>query len=225
MCGCQNRDAGHATVFSIHFAGCGMTEYYSGGFDLRIPVEALPDDPSLADQWLVPENRNRISTDAMTWPMPEEVSKYCEETQWGYPMGCINNFSELLSDLHKRDVVTANFTPVCFTISEVTVEALSRDGWAYHFSEAPKMEDLLAWGWRFLGFDVAELNGLSSGLKGFGYIEPYWSQLRARFGSELNEVGLFRDAAIASQFAELRGSEFRSHAPFDVVGILVHDPR
>jgi hypothetical protein len=202
-----------------------MEEYYSGGFDLRIPVEALPDDPLLAGHWLVPTNRNRISTDATAWPMPEEVFKYCVETPWSYPMGCINNFSDLLSELHKRGVVTANFTPVCFTISEVTVEALCKDGWAYHFSEAPRMEDLLTWGWQFVGFDVAELNGLSSGLKGFDYIEPSWSQLRARFGCELNEVGLFRDAAIASQFAKLRGSEFRSHAPFDVVGILVHNPR
>lgn len=202
-----------------------MTEYYSGGFDLRVPVESLPDDPSLVHQWLVPTNRNRISTDAMTWPIPEEVSKYERETPWSYPLGSPNNFSDLLSDLHKRGVVTLNFTPVCLVISEVAVAALSKEGWAYHFSEAPRMEELLTWGWRFLGFDIAELNGLCSGLKGCGYEEPSWSQLRERFGAALNEVGLFRDATIASQFAELRGLEIPSHAPFEVIGILIHDPR
>jgi hypothetical protein len=157
--------------------------------------------------------------------MPEEVSKYEMETPWGYPLGSPNNFCDFLSDLQKRGVATVNFTPVCFVISEMTVAALCNEGWAYHFAEAPRMDDLLTWGWRFLGFDISELNGLCSGLKGCGYEEPSWSQLRTRFGTALNDVGLFGDATIASQFAKLRGLEIPSHAPFEVVGILVHDPR
>jgi hypothetical protein len=41
----------------------------------------------------------------------------------------------------------------------------------------------------------------------------------------LNDVGLISDAMIASQFAKLREVEIPSHAPFQVVGILVHDLR
>lgn len=202
-----------------------LTEYYSGGFDMRVPIESLTRDPELERQWLVPENQNRISTDAMVWPMPEEVSRFYEETARSFPMGCLNNFGELLSALHERGVVTVNYAPICLTIPDASVQALRKDGWVDHFAEAPKMEDLIGWGWSLLGFDVTELNGLCSGLKGCSYHEPSWSQLRDRFGAALNEVGLFRDSSIASEFGQLRGLAIPEHAPFEVVGILVHDPR
>jgi hypothetical protein len=125
--------------------------------------------------------------------------------------------------LHEHGIATVGFTSVCLTISGETAAALSEDHWADHFAVALREEDLLLRGWRFLGFDVAELNGLCSGLKGCGYKEPLWSQLRARFGGALNDVGLFSDATIASQFAGIRGLEIPSHAPFEVVGVLVHD--
>lgn len=204
---------------------CGLTEYRSGGFDLRIRVELLADDPSLERQWLLPANRNRISTDAMVWPMPEEVSRFYLETPRSYPLGCLKDYDELLSALRDRGVATANYTPICLTISDATIAALSSSGWADHFSEAPSMKDLIAWGWRFWGFDVAELNGLCSGLKGCGYDEPSWSGLRARFGGALNDVGLFQDPAIAAEFAQIRGLEIPSHAPFEIVGILTHRAR
>jgi hypothetical protein len=202
-----------------------MTEYYSGGFDLRVSLESLTDEPTLQKHWLVPANQNRISADAMVWPMPEEVSRFYQETPRSYPLGCLNNFSELLSALRERGVATMNYTPICLTISEASVQTLRKKGWAYHFSGASRMEDLVKLGWRFLGFDVAELNGLCSGLKGCGYTEPSWSQLRARFGSALNEVGLFHGPTIAGKFAQIRGLEIPNHAPFEVVALLVHDPR
>jgi hypothetical protein len=93
-----------------------------------------------------------------------------------------------------------------------------------YFDNAPSEDDLLSTGWRFLGFEPVELNGLTSGLKGIGYKEPSWSQLRTQFGPALNEVGLFSDDATAAEFAKVRGLEIPSHAPFDVVGVLIHDP-
>ena len=93
-----------------------------------------------------------------------------------------------------------------------------------YFENTPCEDDLLSSGWRSLGFDTVELNGLTSGLKGIGYKEPSWSALRAQFGGTLNEVGLFNDEAMAVQFAEALGAEIPSHAPFEVVGVLVHDP-
>jgi hypothetical protein len=93
-----------------------------------------------------------------------------------------------------------------------------------YFDNAQSENDLLSTGWRFLGFDTVELNGLTSGLKGIGYKEPSWSELQAQFGGALNEVGLFSDEATAAEFAKVRGVEIPSHAPFDVVGVLVHEP-
>jgi hypothetical protein len=83
-------------------------------------------------------------------------------------------------------------------------------------------DDLRSNGWQFMGFDVVDLYGLVSGLKGCGYVEPTWSQLRAHFGSYLNELGLFTEWTAAARFAEVRGLQIREHAPFAVIGILVH---
>jgi hypothetical protein len=202
-----------------------MTKYISGGFDLRLRIELVPDEPWFADQCLVPEIRNRISADGMVWPPPEAVSDFYFSNLISYPLGLLNDLDELLAALHERGVTTVNLTPVCLTISEANVVVLCQKGWAYHFENAPTGEKLLACGWRFLGFDIVQLDGgLCSGLKGCGYIEPSWSQLRARFGGALNEVGLFSDDTIASQFAKVQALEIPEHAPFEVVGILVHDP-
>jgi hypothetical protein len=200
-----------------------VTRHISAGFDLRVPAESLPEDPSLTDQWLVPLNRSRISADAGVWPTPEEISDFYRGDLSAYPLGLLNDPDRLLGALHEHGIATVGFTSVCLTISGETAAALSEDHWADHFAVALREEDLLLRGWRFLGFDVAELNGLCSGLKGCGYKEPLWSQLRARFGGALNDVGLFSDATIASQFAGIRGLEIPSHAPFEVVGVLVHD--
>jgi hypothetical protein len=62
--------------------------------------------------------------------------------------------------------------------------------------------------------------GLISGLKGCGYKEPTWTQLRVEFGGAVNESGLFTDAAVASEFGRVQGLEVREHAPFVVVGVL-----
>jgi hypothetical protein len=67
-----------------------------------------------------------------------------------------------------------------------------------------------------MGLDVLDLDGLISGLKGCGYVEPKWSQLRSYFGDALNEFALFKEHSTASQFADVRGSEIRKHAPFVV---------
>lgn len=200
-----------------------MTKYFSGGFDLRFRAELLPEDPGLADQFLVPENRNRITADGLVWPSPKEVDDFLMSQPISHPLGLSNNLHGFLPALREHGIATVNLTPVCLTLSETTVRTLCNQGWAFDFKHAPCEEDLLGLGWRFLGFDTAELNGLCSGLKGIGYNERSRSQLRPQFGDALNDVGLFSDAVIASQFAGIRGKQIPSQAPFEVVGILVHD--
>lgn len=119
---------------------------------------------------------------------------------------------------------TSGLWPVCVTIYEANVIALIKRYGLGYFENQTDEEALLSLGWRFMGFDVVDLDGLISGLKGCGYVEPAWSQLRNYFANSLNEVGLFNDLSVASQFAEVRGLQIRDHAPFVVAGVLTHDP-
>lgn len=201
-----------------------MEKRISGGFDLRVRMGLQDNDLRQRDQYLIPDKRIPISADLWIWARPDEVGDFMLKDPESYPMGLRKSLDDLFIGLHKRGIATTNLSPVCLTISEATVASLSRQFGAEYFEGAPTEEGLLSRGWRFLGLDVVELNGLTSGLKGIGYKEPTWSQLRAQFGSALNEVGLFSDEMIASKFAEVRGREVPAHAPFDVVGLLVRNP-
>lgn len=196
----------------------------SGGFDLRMRVNVQEQDSRLVGQYLLSENQNPISADPWAWTRTDEVGDLIVNDPVSYPLGLPNKLDDLLAALHERGIATANLSPVCLTISEETAQDFCNRFGADYFKDALDDERLMTSGWRFLGFDPVELNGLTSALKGIGYKEPSWSQLRAQFGWELNEVGLFNDEVAAVQFAEVRGVEIPSHAPFDVVGILVHDP-
>ncbi len=202
-----------------------MEKRISGGFDLRINLRNLQrQHPSQVNQWLSPEKRSLISADASVWIRTAEVSDFLASDPVSYPLGLWGNLDDLVVALHAQGIETATLTPLCLTISEATaMRFYDRYGTDY-FKNAPNDEQLSSRGWSHLGFDTVELNGLISGLKGCGYTEPSWSQLRAQFGSALNEVGLFSDEVTASKFADARGREISSHAPFDVVGVLVHAP-
>jgi hypothetical protein len=176
------------------------------------------------DQYLLPENHNPISADPWIWTRTNEVSDFMRNDPASYPLGLLDNLDKLLVRLHERGIATVNQSPISLTISEATANGFFKQFGTDYFRDAPSDEHLQSRGWRFLGFDTVELNGLTSALKGIGYKEPSWSQLRAQFGGALNEVGLFGDEATAAEFARLRGVEIPSHAPFDVVGVLVHDP-
>lgn len=203
-----------------------MTKRSSGGFSLRTRVELQGEDPRQADQYLVPGNRNPISADTRVWLVPDDVDSLIQDAtqEFWNPLGLASDLDALLRACGGRSIQVASLSPVCLTVSQKALDALvTRVGPGY-FDNAPSEDDLLATGWRFLGFDAVELNGLTSGLKGIGYKEPSWSELRTQFGGALNEVGLFNDEATTARFAEARGAEIPSHAPFDVVGVLVHDP-
>jgi hypothetical protein len=200
-----------------------MSERRACGFSLRLNPTGIAEEPWLRGQLLIPEQANIISADSQTWPQPKGLQDlHYEDPDW-HPLGIDTDFERMLEKLHKRGVRTEGLVPLCVTVSVETIAASERlrGPWAAQY---PHEEELLARGWRFLGFEPVELNGLVSGLKGIGYKEPFRSELQARFGGELNEVGLFSDDAIAAEFAKVVGAEIPSHAPFDVVGILVHDP-
>jgi hypothetical protein len=114
----------------------------------------------------------------------------------------------------------SDLCPVCITSDPTILISLNKRFGPGYFEHQPTETELLSQGWRFRGFDVVDLDGSISGLKGCDYSEPTWSQLRKYYGEQLNDEGLFFDATVAYHFAEVRGLEIRQHAPFVVVGVL-----
>jgi hypothetical protein len=204
-----------------------MTKRVSCGFDLRVNADLQETDPRQWDQFLLGrDKRSLISADTRVWSVPDDVDSLLQDSirKFWNPLGLSKDLDMLLSACRELSIPVAGLLPVCLTVTEELVATLVKWSGPEYFDNAPSEDDLLSTGWRFLGLDVVELNGLTSGLKGIGYKEPSLSELRKRFGGALNEVGLFSDESIAAEFAKARGIEIPSHAPFDVVGILVHDP-
>lgn len=206
------------------------TQRVSLGFDLRLNPELQGD--YFWDQHLVPELPSPISADSNVWletaeinslvngllpddPMRGTMPEFCN------PLFLAKDLESLLDACGKQGISTTGLFAVCLTSSEANVVALAERYGPGYFEDQLGEGELLSRGWQPMGFDVVDLNGLISGLKGCGYKEPAWSQLRKYFRHALNEVGLFRDCLAASQFAEVRGLQIHEHAPFVVVGVLV----
>jgi hypothetical protein len=199
------------------------TKRVSLGFDLRVDPESQRKNPAQRNQHLVPDLRSPISVDPAVWVETEEIESLTEGIlpDFANPLHLAKSIDLLVDACDKRSISITGFWPVCLTSFESNVIALAQRFGAGYFSNPPREEELLSHGWQLVGFDVVDLGGLISGLKGCGYIEPSWSQLRSYFGSALNEVGLFNDYSVASQFAEVRGIQIQEHAPFVVAGVLV----
>jgi hypothetical protein len=78
--------------------------------------------------------------------------------------------------------------------------------------------DLKANGWWLVGYDVAD-RWLSSGLMNCGYTPDQKTVLSTRFGSRLNNHGLFDDPEAAQDFCVACNDRIPEHAPFVVYGI------
>lgn len=159
-----------------------MTKRLSGGFDLRVRAGLQKADSRQVNQYLVPENRTPICADPSVWKRSDDVDDFMAKDTASYPLGLRDNLDDLVASLHERGITTTNLIPVCLTISEAKAAVFRKHFGANYFVNTPDEEHLLSHGWRFLGFDTVELNGLISGLKGIGYKEPTWSRLRAHFG-------------------------------------------
>jgi hypothetical protein len=199
----------------------------SFGFDLRVNPDSLKENPSQVNQYLVSGLRSPISADANVWVATEEIESLTRQMlpDFANPLHLKKSVDLLVDACLKRGISTSGLWQVCFTGLESNLIALRERFGPEYFDKPPKEEDLLSRGWQLLGFDIVDLDGLISGLKGCGYVEPTWSQLRDNFGSALNKIGLFTDCSVANQFAEVRGLQIRAHAPFVVVGVLAQDSR
>ncbi len=195
------------------------------GFDLRINPSFHEEISSQIGQRLVPERSSPISADPNVWPQPEEVASLWHGVlrEFSNPLNLARSL-DLLRDASGQRGGSAALIPLSLTSFQTNIIALVERFGTGYFDDQPSEEALLSKGWQFRGFDVVDLDGLISGLKGCGYAESTRPQLRSHFGASLNDLGLFDDWSAASEFAEVRGLEIREHAPFIVVGILTHDP-
>lgn len=190
------------------------------GFDLRINPDLQTENRTQLNQYLVPGLYSPISADANVWITAAKMEKLTEHVDTN-PLHLKTRVDLLLDACTQQAVSSSELWPVCFTASEPAFVVLRERFGSQCFDDLPGEDELLSRGWQRFGFDTVDLDGLISGLKGCGYLEPTWSQLRSCFGSALNEFGLFEDWSSASEFAEVRGLQIRSHAPFVVSGVLV----
>ena len=195
----------------------------SFGFDLRMDPKTQDwDEESRRNQRLVPMISSPVSADPSVWLEGSAVQALWNGIVPDYanPLYLAKRMDLLLKECRKRNISTTGLISVCITSAETNLIALNARFGPGYFDSPCDEEDLLYEGWRLAGFDVVDLNGLISGLKGCRYVEPTWSQLRGFFGGALNDLGLFGDCETAFHFAEVQGLEIREHAPFTVVGVL-----
>lgn len=196
-------------------------ERISLGYSLR-SEEASEANRFPADQRLVDEIHSPVCADPNVWVEPYEIERLFAGRlpAFANPLGLSKSLNELIEACEERGLRASGLSPVCLTAYSTNVLALIEHYGPGYFEQGKSEDDLLRSGWQFVGFDVVDLRGLISGLKGCGYTEPSRSRLRESFGAELNVLGLFKGTFAADRFAELRGIEIKEHAPFTVLGVL-----
>jgi hypothetical protein len=202
------------------------TKRISLGFDLRLNPQLQKETSLHRDQQLIPSKQSPISADPAVWLRTDEVESLSGGSLPDFynPLYLAKSVDVLLNVCRLQCLSTIGLWPVCLTIYEASTVALVKRYGTGYFENQSGEENLLSQGWRSMGFDVVDLDGMISGLKGCGYAEPTLSQLRLRFGDALNERGLFSDVTAAFHFAEVRGLQIRDHSPFVVVGVLINEP-
>jgi hypothetical protein len=166
-----------------------------------------------------------ISADPAVWPTSDEAGERWSGLLPDFlnPLYLAAYLEKLVSAYKGEGFSLSNLCPICVTSDPTIKIGLDKRFGAGYFENQPAEQELLSQGWAFRGFDVVDLDGMISGLKGCDYNEPIWSQLRKYYSEQLNDEGLFFDANVASHFAEVRGLEIRQHAPFVVVGVLTQE--
>jgi len=208
------------------------------GDTLLLGFDARPSEPQEWD-----EGRRRaflfrldvvrpLSIDAVVWPSVFEAHPELKPSYTG-------PFSELWEDLGQlREVVRqatdlqgriclAAFSRVIGTTSEEELAALETqmrgvypDGTPGDLPATVAAPAVIQPGWRFLGYDVADLWGLS-GLMNCGFLPELEDveALRLRWGPKLNDFHLFASLEDAREFKDFSNLRVAEHAPFFVDGI------
>jgi len=105
-------------------------------------------------------------------------------------------------------------------VLDAHLRGIHPDGTPGDLPEAIATPAAVAPGWTFLGYDVADLGGLS-GLMNCGFVPETEDveALRARWGPKLNARHLFDDLGDARNFKHFSNQRVAEHAPFYVDGL------
>ncbi len=192
------------------------------GCNLRINPSLQGENSLQRNQRLDPLLKGPVSADPSVSLKAKGVESLSKGTLPSFynPLQLSKSIDLLIDACKSRGISITDTWPVCVTGYQANPQVLVRRYGPGYFEKQAAETGLLSQGWRLLGLDVLDLDGLISGLKGCGFVEPMWSQLRTRLAGSLNGMGLFTELSAASQFAEVRGLEIREHAPFTVVGVL-----
>jgi hypothetical protein len=176
-----------------------------------------------------------LSIDAQVWP--SAFDRFCvPRPDW---VGIFDPLWETLAGLRQAVdaagmppgsaclAAFARVTAVCTPDERKTLETQLRgihpDGTPGELPESISIPDTVEPGWAFLGYDVADLGGLSGLMNcGFGPDEDV-EALRFHWGPKLNRWHLFDRLEDARKFKELSNQRVQEHAPFYVDGIWLVD--
>jgi hypothetical protein len=175
------------------------------GFDIRKSWDELPRWLSEAMHQLggsVP-----VSIDSMVLPIVDTSNPYA--------LPDVYNGLELLF----REPSVSEPIILSFTVSE----SLFFD-WQAEYGELTKSDlviagDLLKQNWNFLGYDVADMPGMISGIANCGLKSADVTRLLREDLFRFNSNALIQSYEAASRFAEIRSAQIPSHAPFRVIGV------
>jgi len=202
------------------------------GFDARV---ARPDE-----SW--DERRKRamlfrldvvepLSIDSVVWP---SIFEHHSELRPPYvgPYGFWDDLANLRRHADARGdrriaafaVAAGACTPEEWTALDAFLRGVSPDGQPGLTIPGTNPPTVKA-DWSFLGYDVADLGGGTSGLMNCGFVPELddVGALRLRWGPKLNAVHLFDRLDDAREFKEFSNRRVAEHAPFFVHGIWLVD--
>lgn len=165
-----------------------------------------------------------LSVDEMVWPSVFDADHHLLKPDWtGYIQDLWDDLDRLKMTLEEGWRQT--WRPCCLVAVTLMTASCTRgqeDGWRERVdSLSPQV---IAGGWRLLGFDVADsflLSGLSNG--GFRPELEAVSPLRAVWGPLLNRWHLFTDTSAATAFQKLANSRMPEHSPFFIFAVWLID--
>jgi len=122
---------------------------------------------------------------------------------------------------HERECMQENIVIIAETL--VTRFIPTIDSYWQMALDMPvkSLEDIS--GWEFLGYDIADQDGLS-GLTNCGYEKEESELLRILWSTRLNEYGLIKNIGDAEEMLALSDKRISEHSPFYIYGIYSENP-
>jgi hypothetical protein len=181
------------------------------GFDLRVARGI--DEPWFPEYLLRKEVKSVVSVDPMVFPVsPNEENRRLQAG--AFPK---MNLLGLLTSLPLDAGLEPHEFKIAATVNKEVCEKLVRKiGTPLTTGPLSTASDLASGGWKWLGYDVVDMNGLISGLLNCG---PNSLESEVKFSPYINEFALFDNFQVANDYAATRDEEIPNHSPFYPVSL------